>query len=123
MPQQEVFFEQATGERRVEVLKTYDQGFAREAFENMDELAQTHLWKSLGIDETYEPEDVPRIHTDDSDDFLWEELLEAACEDGSLLSFFVVNEAKGLCSESVYVAPDWPSAEAFAKSRLADAQP
>jgi hypothetical protein len=51
-------------------------------------------------------------------DFLWEELLEAAREDGNLLSFFVVNEAKGNVSESIYVSPDWPSAEAFAKKRI-----
>jgi len=122
MPQQEVFFEQTTGERRVVVLKTYDQGYAREAFENMDELAQAHLWKSLEIDENYEPSDVPPIHTHESDDFLWGELLDSARENGNLLSFFVVNEAKGFRSESLYVAPDWPSAEAFAKRRLADAR-
>jgi hypothetical protein len=45
-------------------------------------------------------------------------LLEAAREDGNLLSFFVLNEANGNVSESVYVSPDWPSAEAFAKKRI-----
>jgi hypothetical protein len=53
---------------------------------------------------------------------LWEELLEAAREDGSLLSFFVVNEATGSRSESLYVSPDWPSAEAFARSRIPGVQ-
>ena len=119
MPQQEVFFEHQTGDRRIEVLKTYDQSYAREAFGNMDEVARTHLWKSLGIDEAYEPVDVPHIHTGDGEDFLWDELLEAAREDGSLLSFFVVNESNGTVTESLYVAPDWPNAEEFAKTRLA----
>ena len=32
MPRQEVFFEQQTGNRRVEVLKTYDRTYAREVF-------------------------------------------------------------------------------------------
>jgi hypothetical protein len=31
MPKQEVFFEQQIGERRIEVLKSYDQAYAREA--------------------------------------------------------------------------------------------
>jgi hypothetical protein len=122
MPKQEVFFEQKGGGRRVEVLKTYDQGYAREAFVHMDEAAQTHLWDSLGIDENFDPTDVPPLHDPDSEDFLWEALLDAAREDGSLLSFFVVNEAKGTNSQSLYVSPDWPSAEAFAKSRLAGIQ-
>ena len=36
MPQQEVFFAQKIGERSIEVVKTYDEAFAREAFGNMD---------------------------------------------------------------------------------------
>jgi hypothetical protein len=118
MPQQELFFEQTTGDRRVEVLKTYDRAYAREVFGNMDEAAQTYLWSSLGINETYDATEVPARQDPDREDFLWEELLEAAREDGSLLSFFVVNEATGSRSESLYVSPDWPSAEAFAKSRI-----
>ncbi len=37
MPQQEVFFEQTSAGRRIEVLKTYDASYAREAFDRMDE--------------------------------------------------------------------------------------
>jgi hypothetical protein len=122
MPQQEVFFEQTTGDRRVEVLKTYDRAYAREVFGNMDEAAQTYLWSSLGINETYDATEVPACQDPDREDFLWEELLEAAREDGSLLSFFVVNEATGSRSESLYVSPDWPSAEAFARSRIPGVQ-
>lgn len=118
MPKQEVFFEQDTGDRRVEILKTYDTNYAHEAFRNMDEAAQDHLWKSLAIDDTYEVGDVPPPHTPEGEDFLWGEVLEAAREDGNLNSFFVVNEAKGDGPESLYVSPDWPSAESFAKARL-----
>jgi len=122
MPQQEVFFEQKTGDKRVEVLKVYDRNYAREAFGNMDRAAQTYLWSSLGISENYDSGDVPSIDDPDAEDFLWEELLEAAREDGNLLSFFVVNEANGSVSESLYVSPDWPSAEAFAKRRVTAVQ-
>lgn len=122
MAQQEIFFEQVTGERRIEVLKTYDRSYAREAFGNMDESAQAYLWSSLGIDENYDPTDLPPRHDPDSEDFLWEELLEAAREDGNLLSFFVVNEATRNSSKSLYVSPDWPSAEAFARKRATGVQ-
>ena len=118
MPQQEVYFEQKAGERRVEVLKVYDRSYARKAFTNMDEIAQTYLWNSLGINEKHDAEDLPPVHGAAGEDFLWEELLEEAREDGNLLSFFVVNEVKGSVSESLYVSPDWPSAEAFAKQLL-----
>jgi hypothetical protein len=119
MPPQEVFFEQKSGDRRIEVLKVYERSYAREAFGNMDEAARKFLWNALGINDTYDAADVPPIDSPAAEDFLWEELLDAAREDGNLLSFFVVNEAKGRISESLYVSPDWPSAEAFAKRRLA----
>jgi hypothetical protein len=118
MPQQETYFEHMAGERRVEVLKTYDRSYAREVFGSMDENARAYLWSSLGIDENNDAADVPSLDDPESEDFLWEELLGAAREDGNVLSFFVVNEAKGASFESLYVAPDWPSAEAFAKKRI-----
>ncbi len=55
MPKQETFFEQQTGDRRVEVLKSYDQSYALEAFKNMDEQAQRHLWDALKPEEIYDP--------------------------------------------------------------------
>ena|ERR1700690_1945163 len=118
MPKQEMFFEQVAGDRRVEVLKTYDRIYAREAFGDMDEAAQAFLWNSLGINEAYDAADFPSRQDAGSEDFLWEELLEVAREDGNLLSFFVVNEANGPRSRSLYVSPDWPSAEAFAKNLM-----
>lgn len=118
MPKQEVFFELMTGNRRIEVLKIYDRNYAREAFLNMDEDAQAYLWRSLGIDESYDASELPRAGDSAGEDFLWEELLTAAREDGNLLSFFVVNVTKDTAVEPVYVSPDWPGAEAFAKTRI-----
>lgn len=120
MPQQQMFFEQQSGDSRIEVLKTYDISYAREAFEQMDETAHSMLWTSLGIDQAYDSEDVPLGKHPERDDFLWEELLDVAREDGNLLSFFVVNQIKGMNSESLYVSPDWPSAKAFAKKRFGE---
>ena len=51
MPQQEVFYEQSLGDRRIQVLKTYDQSYARDAFDNMDETARRRLWNSLELHE------------------------------------------------------------------------
>jgi hypothetical protein len=46
------------------------------------------------------------------------ELLEAAREDGNLISFFVVNAEEGSTSQTLYVGPDCLSAEEFAKAYL-----
>jgi hypothetical protein len=78
MPQQETLFEQETGDGRIEILKVYDRVYAQEAFENMDEASQKFLWNSLGINEKYDVADVPPIDDPASEDFLWEELLDAA---------------------------------------------
>jgi hypothetical protein len=112
MPRQKLFFEKEVGERRIEVIKTYDRTFAHDAFGDMDEAAQAHLWQSLGIDESYDSEEIPA--PPNRSDFLWEEMSDAAREDGSLLSFFVVTETAGRQSKRLYVSPDWPSAEVFA---------
>ena len=61
MPKQEVFFGQQDGEKRVEVLKTYDQGYAREVFASMSESAQVHLWAALKLEDIYEPADLPKL--------------------------------------------------------------
>jgi hypothetical protein len=115
MPRQEVFLEKQIGDRRIEVIKTYDCNFARDAFEGMDEGAHAHLWQSLGIDESYDAEDLPT--PSNRSDFLWEEASEAAREDGNLLSYFVVTEVVGGRPANLYVSPDWPGAEVFAMGR------
>ena len=121
MPKQEVLFEQQIGERRIEVLKSYDQIYAHEAFKNMDEEALQRLWTVLEPQEIYDPTGFPALNdpVGEGEAFLWDELLEQAREDGPLLSFFIVNEMKGRLNESLFVSPDWPSAEAFAKERIA----
>jgi len=122
MPKQEVFFEQATGDRRVEVLKTYDPSYAREVFKGIDEEATAALASALELEKNFEPADIPSPSAIEYDDFLWDELYEAAREDvrndPNLYSFFVVAETKAGKTEDIYVSPDWPSAEAFAKKRI-----
>jgi hypothetical protein len=55
-------------------------------------------------------------------DFIWEELCKAAREDvrldPSLYSFFVVSEITAGKAKDLFVSPDWPSAEEFAKGYL-----
>ncbi len=120
MPQQEVFFTQQAGDRRVEVLKTYDRSYAREVFSNVDDGAMKSLAAALEIEKNYEPDDIPAPDGPDFEDFLWEELSEASLEDARqsprLYSFFVVIETKADKAKEIYVSADWPSAEAIAKS-------
>ena len=118
MPKQETFFQEKDGDKTVEVLKSYDQTYAREVFSNMDDTALKHLWDALRPEEIYETKNLPSLNNPngEAEAFLWDELLEQAREDGSLLSFFIVNERDGHRNEGLYVSPDWPSAESYAKN-------
>ena len=83
MPKQETFFEQENGKRRIEVLKSYDQAYAREAFQNMNHAALQRLWVSLKPEEIYDPAGLPALGSPNVTDgeaeaFLWDELLEQA---------------------------------------------
>jgi hypothetical protein len=120
MPTQETFFEQQDGEIKIEVLKSYDSGYARDAFRNMDDEAFKQLWTVLEVEKTYDAADLPPLGQPDGagEDFLWDELADSAREYRNELSFFIVNETNGKKSESLWVSPDWPSAETFAKARL-----
>jgi len=126
MPQQEVFFEHPTGNRRIQVLKTYDPRYAREVFDEMDDSAQALLWNSLNIEQTYDPADLPSPDDPSRVDFLWEELMDSAREDvrldPGLRSFFVVNEIHSTRPQSLFVSADWPTAESFARHLLAKAR-
>ena len=123
MPKQELFFQQEAEGRQIEVLKTYDQQFAREAFDEMKDDAQARLWTSLNPEEIYDPAGLPSAtEPEDRSAFLWDELVEQAREDWQTFSFFIVSEKAGTHSENLYVSPDWPSAEAFAKSRISAIQ-
>jgi hypothetical protein len=122
MPQQQTFFEQTSGHLHVEVCKTYDRAYAREAFASMNEAAYAQLWNSLGIEGLYDRVDIPSPDDASRLDFLWNELEDAAREEGNLCSFFVVNAASGGASNSIFVSADWPSAETFAKDRIRAAE-
>jgi len=126
MPKQELFFEQRAGDRRIEVLKTYDRSYAREVFKGIDTDAMEALAAALELEKNYAPEDIPNPDGSDHEDFLWDELLEAAREDvrsdPNLYSFFVVSEAGPGKAADIYISPDWPSAEAFAKKRISAVQ-
>jgi hypothetical protein len=116
MPRQELVLEKEVKGQRIEVIKTYDTQFAREVFDDIEELAKAHLWEWL-VNESYAPEDIPMAGTPERNEFLWEEASEAAREDGRL-SFFVVTEGVGRGSKCLYVSPDWPSAETFLRTRM-----
>lgn len=87
----------------------------------MDDEALRYLWNALKPEEIYDPAGLPSLeaHNGEGEAFLWDELLEQAREHDNVLSFFIVNEIIGSRVESRYVSPDWPSAEAYAKERLA----
>ena len=78
MPRQEIFFEQQDGKIRVEVVKIYDQSYAREVFTSMNEFAQVHLWATLKPEDIYEPADLPKLDDVNGEGgaFLWDELLD-----------------------------------------------
>lgn len=122
MPREEVFFERDLRDRRIQVVKTYDQSYAREVFEAMNSDATSALADALKIAETYAQGDIPDVNNSDYEDFIWEELCEAAREDvrldPNLYSFFVVSETTAGKTEGVFVSPDWPSADKFAQNRL-----
>jgi|SRR5580704_14353422 hypothetical protein len=124
MPRQETFFSEAAKGVVIQVLKTYDQSYAREAFDCMSGEARNVLAVALEIEKNYDRADIPDPDGIDYESFLWDELRDAAREDvrqdPNLFSFFIVSETKKGKAEDLYVSPDWPSAEQFAKSRLAN---
>jgi hypothetical protein len=118
VPEQATFFEEQLGMKRIVVLKTYDERFAREAFKQMTPEAMAFLGKSLEIESTYDQKELPSPSDADFSDALWQEVQDSAREDWNSFSYFVVKEESPGCTLQLYVSPDWPSAEAFAKERL-----
>jgi hypothetical protein len=116
MPQQEIFFEQQIGNRKVEVLKSYDTVFAHEAFARMQSGAVDFLADSLKLAEKYEPADIPPADQEQYAEMLWEDLQDGARENWNTFSYFVVMETQtGGLPTPVFVSNDWPTAEAFVK--------
>ena len=68
MPKQELFFEQESGGRRIEVLKTYDRSYAREVFNGIGTEAREALAAALELTKNYEPVDIPDPNGSDYDD-------------------------------------------------------
>jgi hypothetical protein len=118
MPAQETFLDQQIGDKRIEVIKTYDTRQARDAFDEMDEASHAFLWNALSVFATYEESELPEMNTAEGADFLWEELLQESREDGNVLSFFLTFETTANERKPRFVAPDWPIAEQYATTVL-----
>jgi hypothetical protein len=125
MPRQEIFLKESAGPVTVEVVKTYDRDYAREAFDGMEQDAKEALAQALELVKKYEPEDIPNSNAMEYDDFLWEQLSEDSLEDvreyPRRYSFFVVSVSENGKSQDRFVSPDWPTAEAFAKKQIKEA--
>lgn len=115
MPRQETFLAVKDGDATIEVLKTYDEKFAREAFRNMDDDALARLAKSLNLESLFEPDGIPAPTDDNYEDFIWDVMADEAREDWKTFSYFVVTKSVGQKTEELFVSPDWPTAEAYVK--------
>ena len=126
MPRQETFLREAANGIEVEVLKTYDKSYAQEVFRGMSTEALEALAATLNLEGKYEVTDIPAPDATDYADFIWDDICEGAIEDvrqsPTLSSFFVVVETNAGKAEELYVSPDWPSAEVFARNRIEDNQ-
>jgi hypothetical protein len=126
VPRQETFLREAANGVEVEVLKTYDKSYAQEVFRGMSTEALEALAATLNLEGKYEDADIPAPDATDYADFIWDEICEGAIEDvrqsPTLSSFFVVVETNAGKAEELYVTPDWPSAEVFARNRIEDNQ-
>jgi hypothetical protein len=115
MPSQETFLTVKNEDETVEVLKTYDERFAREAFRNMDDDALAHLAASLRPESIYEESDIPKPGDHDYQDFIWNVMVDDGREDWKTSSYFVVTRSDGRKTEELFVSGDWPTAEAYVK--------
>jgi hypothetical protein len=115
MPRQETFLTIKNGDDTVEVLKTYDETFAREAFRNMDDEALAHLATSLKPEAIYEETGLPKPGEDGYEDFIWDVMVDDAREDWKSFSYFIVTKSNGRKTEELFVSGDWPTAEAYVK--------
>ncbi len=109
MPSQEVFLKLESDSQRIEVIKTYDSAFAKEAFEEMHEDAKAVLGQSLIEDGMLESDGMPF-----NDDDLWQGIEDGAREDWNSFSYFVVREGNPP-QRGLFVSSNWPAAERFAK--------
>lgn len=113
MPRQETFFSSTVGDRKIEIVKTYDRNFVRTAFSRMDEAVLDHLANSLNLGSNFNESDIPASTDADYGEFQWEAMTDSAREDGNLFSFFIVTQSKPQIERELFVSPDWPTAEAY----------
>jgi hypothetical protein len=118
MREQSTFFEQQIGDRRIVVLKTYDAGLAREAFDQMTQEGLGALGASLELESKFDAADIPSAGDENFAEFLWEAIEDGAREDWNSFSYFIVREEHSGGAIALFVSSDWPSAETFAKSIL-----
>ena len=78
MPRQEIFLDETIDGKRVQIVRTYDESYAQEAFRYMSDDAKAALWKSLKPEEMYEAEGLPTEPGEEYDAFLLDELLRKA---------------------------------------------
>jgi hypothetical protein len=114
VPAQEKIYDRQTGDGRICIVKTYDSGFAKEVFDEMDPGVLAMLVDSLHLDQTYDASDLPSPDDSEYPEFVWESLMEDAREDGAERSFFVVYRNDHNGQANLLVSPDWPTAEAYA---------
>ena len=81
----------------------------------MDDAALDHLAASLDISSNYEEADVPARTAIEYSDFIWDEMVDSAREDGNVSSYFIVTESKPPIEKDLFVSPDWPTAEAYVR--------
>ncbi len=120
MHQQEIFLDETIDGKRVQVIKTYDESYAREAFRSMSDDAKAFLWRSLKPEDLYEAEGLPKELGEEYDAFLLDVLISEGREEWNTFSYFVVTTP---AADPVFVSPDWPTAEAFARSEPVPDQP
>ena len=110
MPKQETYLRKTVDGLHVEVVKSYDVTFAREAFNMMNEQAMAFLSHSLVADGKVDLAEEPPADEDQLAEALWQGVEEGAREDWNKFSYFVVLTG----TAPVYISSDWPSAEAYA---------
>jgi len=115
MPRQETFLSVKNGDETIEVLKTYDQHFAKEAFCKMDDSALDHLASSLNLESNHEANGIPKPADEGYEDFIWDVMVDEAREDWNSFSFFIVTKSRGSRTEELFVSGDWPTAQAYVK--------
>ena len=94
MPHQETFLSLKNGDETVEVLKTYDEEYAREAFRTMDDEALAHLAASLKPESLYDESGIPKPGEDGYEDFIWDVMVDDAREDWKTFSIFCRHEIR-----------------------------